>query len=683
MSFKRWMPAPLDKEAAAQLAEECGLNPFLALMLSLRGVTDAPSAETFLLGNELSDDPFAFADMETAVGRIQAALDSGERIAVFGDYDADGVTATALLYSYLCEKNANAFYRIPKREGEGEGYGLRVATVETLAAQGARLIVTVDNGISAHEAVARANELGIDVVITDHHQPQETLPPAVAVVNPHRTDCESEFKAYAGVGVAFKLVCALEGDADTVLEKYADLVALGTLADVMSLTGENRVLVRRGLRCINQEARPGLRALLKVAGLGGKTVTSSTMLFALAPRINAAGRMGSPEKAAHLLLTSDEREAESLAAEIQMLNQQRQETETAIFSGVQEKLKAHPEWLNDRVLVVDGDGWFSGVVGIIAARLLDRYGKPCLVLSVDETDGLAHGSGRSLEGFSLFDALSDCREALEAFGGHELAAGVTVKKENIPLLRRRLNEYAATHFAHMPVPPLRLDFKLRPDQVDVEKLQLIAAMEPFGNGNPSPVFQLSDMRLENIVPVGGGRHLRLSFSRGETAMSAMKFQTGVEQFPVACGARMNLAVTLERNEYHGTVSVSLVIKDIRFADTDQEAVLWDMERFDCLRRHEPVDNPADCLPSRAQIARVYQLLHACAEWSGTAEQLWHAIGGEMNYVQMLAAVEILQEAGLAAVEDTGERLILRERTIEGKADLTKTPFWQFIHSQME
>lgn len=682
MSFKRWVMAPLDKDGAAQLAEECGLHPFLALMLSIRGVSDPAEAEEFLLGSELSDDPFGFADMDVAVERIQRAIDRGERIAVFGDYDADGVTATALLYTYLCEKDADVLYRVPKREGEGEGYGLRVETVDLLADQGVRLIVTVDNGVSAFEAVAHAKERGIDVVVTDHHQPQATLPEAVAVVDPHRPDCESGFKEYAGVGVAFKLVCALEGDADAVLERYADLVAIGTLADVMPLNGENRLLVRAGLRRLNQRERVGLCALSEVAGLSGKTQTSSTALFSLAPRINAAGRMGEPEKAARLLLTIDEAEAAQLAGEIQALNLKRQEVESAILQEVTARLHKEPERLCDRVLVVEGRDWHAGVVGIIAARLVDRYGKPCLVLSTGEKDGvaIAHGSGRSVRGFSLFDALTACADLLQNYGGHELAAGLTLEHERVEELRRRLNAYAAARFPLMPVPELRLDFKLRPSQIDVEKLQLIAALEPFGAGNPSPVFQLSDMRLENIVPVGNGRHLRLSLSRDGMMVSAMKFQTTPEMFPVACGARLHLAVTLERNEFRGVVSPSLVVKDVRFADTDQEAVLHDMALVDDVKRGEPTENAADCIPDRTQLAAVYRLFRASARWCGTAEQLLYAVGGEMRFATLLLAVEVLRQAALIEVADDGDRLSVTAPPAAGKTDLNETPLMRFLHT---
>lgn len=305
MSVKRWIVAQPDGDLAANLAEECEIHPFLALLLTTRGVTNLEEATDFLVNGEIGDDVFAFADMDAAVERIQRAIDNHERIAVFGDYDADGVTATALLYDFLAKREADVVYYIPQREGEG--YGLHRDSVDKLKEMGAKLLVTVDNGIAALEEAAYAAELGMDVVITDHHQPQEALPQAVAVVDPHRPDCGSACKDYAGVGVAFKLICALDGDADQMMEEYGDLVALGTLADVMQLRGENRTLVRRGLQVMNERRRPGLTKLMDVAGVGGKRVTASTAVFTLAPRINAAGRMGSPETAAKLLLTDDGR----------------------------------------------------------------------------------------------------------------------------------------------------------------------------------------------------------------------------------------------------------------------------------------------------------------------------------------------------------------------------------------
>lgn len=681
MSFKRWVLTELDKESAAQLAEECELHPFLALLLTTRGISDPAEADAFLVGGEPGDDPFGFADMVPAVERVQRALDAGERMAVFGDYDADGVTATALLYSYLRDRQADVLYRIPKREGEGEGYGLRRETVDWFAEQGVRLIITVDNGIAAVEEIDYARSRGMDVVVTDHHQPQERLPEAAAVVNPHRADCGSEYKEYAGVGVAFKLASALEGDADAVLEQYGDLIALGTLADVMPLTGENRLLVREGLQQLAEGKRPGLRALAEEAGVSERAMTASTALFSLAPRLNAAGRMGEPEKAERLLLAESAADARALAEEIQRMNVRRQEVEGAILEEALRKLREQPDCRYQRVLVVAGQGWHPGVVGIIAARLLDRFGKPCIVLSVEERpDGtrFAKGSGRSLPGFPLFEAIAACGGLLDTFGGHELAAGVGLDAGRIDVFRRQINDWAAVHYPVMPAPQLAIDFKLRPSQVDVEKLQLIAALEPFGNGNPAPVFQLSGMRLENITPVGGGRHLRLSLSRDGTMVSAMKFQTAPEDFPVPCGALLHLAVTLERNEFRGVVSPSVIVKDLRYADTVQEEMLAGLADYDRLMRRERPSDPAACTPSRDQIAALYRLLRARGGWRGTLEQLLHAVDA-MSCVQLRVAAEVLCEAGLASAEDDGDRLCLSLLPASGKADLNDTPLMRFLH----
>ena len=678
MSFKHWMVPPLDKEEAATLAEECGLHPFLALMLTIRGIHTPEEAGAFLLGNELNDDPYSFADMDAAVERIQRAIDGGEQIAVFGDYDADGVTSTALLYSYLVSREARVFYQIPEREGEG--YGLHKETVDRLAQAGASLIITVDNGIAAVEEVAYAAEKGIDVVVTDHHQPQEILPAAVAVVDPHRADCGSAFKDYAGVGVAFKLVCALEGDEESILERYADLAAIGTLADVMPLSGENRVLVRRGLKQINEAPRPGLAALIEVAGGTGKAQTSATAVFMLSPRLNAAGRMGSPEKAARLLLSEGAEEARMLAEEIQRLNTERQAAETAILAQVLERLDKEPALLADRVLVIEGEGWHRGVIGIIASRVTERYGKPCIILSVE--NGEARGSGRSIKGFSLFKALNACAQLLDSFGGHELAAGVGLAAERIGEFRSAVNAYAASACPVMPVPELRLDCKLRPSQLDLEKVSLLSALEPFGTGNPAPVFGLFNMHLDNIVPVGGGKHLRLSVSRDGVRLSVMRFGVGPEAFPIECGSLIHLAVTLDANEYKGTVSLSIVARDIRYAETRQEEVTAGLTAYDRVMRREALPEEArDWLPGRELVGTVYRFLRAKNAWRGTLEQLMHAAGGgALTYPQLRLALEILREAGLAEVTDGGDALAVRVLPTAGKVDLAGTPVMQFYQA---
>ena len=682
MSIRRWVSLPLDKEAAAQLSEECGAHPFLALLLGTRGISTAEEAADFLYGTELTEDPFSLADMDLAVERVQRAMDSGERIAVFGDYDADGVTATVLLYSYLSSRGADVFYRLPEREGDG--YGLHRPTIDRLAEEGAKLIITVDNGIAAADEVAYAREKGIDVVVTDHHQPQEVLPRAVAVVDPHRADCESTFKEYAGVGVAFLLACALEGDMDTVLEEYADLVALGTLADVVSLSGANRVLVRRGLEKLNRRERPGLRALAEVAGAGGKALTATGTVFTLAPRINASGRMASPEYAARLLLCGSDGEAAPLAEEVQTLNVQRQTVEAAILAEILGKLEKEPERLLDRVLVVEGENWHPGVVGIIAARLLERFGKPCIVLSV-RGDGTARGSGRSIRGFSLFEALSACSDVLTAFGGHELAAGASLKAEDIPRLRERINAYAAQRFAFMPVPELTIDIRLRPSQVGIDKLPLLEALEPCGAGNPAPLFALMHMRLDAVSPVGGGKHLRLSVSRDGTQLTVMRFRQTADAFPVECGTLLNLAVSLERNEYNGTVGVSLIAKDIRIDGADQEQLIEGVQLYEKTRRGEPLtaEEARRLLPSREETAALYRYLRQYPRFTGTLEQLAYAAPQAGGPARVRVSLEALGQAQLLETADDGEFLSVRLLPVQGKADLQATPVMRRLQQAAE
>ncbi len=675
MRFRRWILPELDKEAAASLAEDAGLEPFLALMLSLRGILDVEEALEFLSGWDVTADPLGFADMDKAAARIRRALDEGERILVYGDYDADGVTSTVLLYSYLKERGADVLYMLPEREGEG--YGLHKSSVDRIAEAGVRLIVTVDNGVSAVEEIAYAGEKGLDVVVTDHHQPQETLPNAVAVVDPHRADCPSEFKDYAGVGVAFQLVCALEGDVESVLDRYADLVAMGTLADVMPLRGENRVLVRHGLRMLSEGSRLGFRKLAEISGMAGKTQTSTAAVFSLAPRINAAGRMGSPDKAAELLLSEREEEAELLAHEIQSLNIRRQETEASILADVLKKLSCSPERLHDRILVVAGEGWHPGVVGIIAARLTERYGRPSMVLSV--ADGLAKGSGRSLKGFSLFAALSACRDCLLGFGGHELAAGVTLDFTRIEEFRQAVNAYAAAVCPEMPVPELRLDCKLRPGQICLPLLETLGAMEPYGTGNPAPLFGLFGMTLEAVTPVCGGKHLRLRLSRDGTVLTAMKFGTAPQDFHFVPGDQVNLAVSLDRNEYQGNVTVSVFVKDIRYASTRQDDILASMQEAESAFRKE-LSAPLP-VPTRDQAGRVYRFLAGKKGFRGTGEQLFHILqDGSLTYTGLLLTLEVLRQAGLIQLEDEGDLLQIGLLPTAGKADLTATPLMQYLAS---
>ena len=683
MRIKRWEMAPLDKALAAEMAESCELNPFLALLLTARGLTSPEEILRFLTGQDEEADPFAFADMDVAAERIQTAIDRHERILIYGDYDVDGITATALLYTYLQRQGADVLYRLPLREN---GYGLHAPDIAWAAQQGVQLIVTVDTGISLTPAeTAAITGAGMELVVTDHHQPPAQLPAAVAVVDPQRADCESPCKDYAGVGVAFMLLCALEGDGESILQEYGDLLTLGTLADAMPLRGFMRDLMRRGVQLLNDSRRPGIVALRQVAGCAEKPLTATGITFTLAPRLNAAGRMADPDVAFRLLVAADEATAQPLAAELQQLNGQRQEVSRQVLAQAEAQLAENPLWLYDRLLLVCGDGWQNGVLGIVAARLTEKYGKPAFVLSAQGE--MVHGSGRSLPGFSLVPALEACAGVVEAYGGHDQAAGLTVRRERVDDLRRALNRYAAAACPQMPTAALSVALRLRPGQIDTEKLALLEVLEPYGSGNPAPLFALCNMRLDNITALGGGKHLRLSMSRDGVRVNVMKFQTTPQELPIPCGSLVNCIVSLEKNEYRGILSVSLCARDIGYAATDREALAADIALFESVMRREAKPAAETILPDRPLLARLYTLLHRCGVWQGTLEHLQYAAARTAERqeapvpvpaLRLLAALELWREAGLLQVEDRGECLCLTVLPVQNKADLAATPLWQYL-----
>lgn len=568
MILRKWEVRPLDKERAAAFAQTYGVPFFLAMLMNIRGLDDAAHLREFLGEGEPLSDPFLLKDMDKAAARITRAVDNMEKIAVYGDYDADGVTSTAMLYSYLETRGADVIFYIPQREGEG--YGMNIGAVEYLKEQGVTLIVTVDNGISSVQEVARANELGIDVVVTDHHRPQEILPDAVAVVDAYRPDDTSPYKHFSGVGIAFKLLMALEdgaGDVEDLLEAYSDLAAIGTIGDIVPLTGENRTLIRAGLERLSQSDRPGVQALLENAGIAGKVLTSTNVAFTLVPRINATGRMGAPERAVRLLISGYEEEAEVLSEEICADNEERRRVEAEIAEAAFADIEAKG-YMKDRVVVVDGENWHHGVIGIVASRVTERCGKPCMIISRGETE--AKGSGRSIEGFSLFEAICACGDLLIKFGGHPMAAGITLKPENIEAFRKRINRYAAEHFPQMPTQTVTLDCKLNPAALSVSMAQSLTQLEPFGNGNPQPVFGLFNMELSNVTPVGGGGHLRLTLEKNGSVITAMRFNTKPEELPYHIGDKIDLAVQLEAREFRGQPSLTVIVRDMKFAAFNTE-----------------------------------------------------------------------------------------------------------------
>lgn len=673
MILRKWEVRPLDKERAAAFAQTYGVPFFLAMLMNIRGLDDAAHLREFLGEGEPLSDPFLLKDMDKAAARITRAVDNMEKIAVYGDYDADGVTSTAMLYSYLETRGADVIFYIPQREGEG--YGMNIGAVEYLKEQGVSLIVTVDNGISSVQEVARANELGIDVVVTDHHRPQEILPDAVAVVDAYRPDDTSPYKHFSGVGIAFKLLMALEdgaGDVEDLLEAYSDLAAIGTIGDIVPLTGENRTLIRAGLERLSQSDRPGVQALLENAGIAGKALTSTNVAFTLVPRINATGRMGAPERAVRLLISGYEEEAEVLSEEICADNEERRRVEAEIAEAAFSDIEAKG-YTKDRVVVVDGENWHHGVIGIVASRVTERCGKPCMIISRGETE--AKGSGRSIEGFSLFEAICACGDLLIKFGGHPMAAGITLKPENIEAFRKRINQYAAEHFPQMPTQTVTLDCKLNPAALSVSMAQSLTQLEPFGNGNPQPVFGLFNMELSNVTPVGGGGHLRLTLEKNGAVITAMRFNTKPEELPYHIGDKIDLAVQLEAREFRGQPSLTVIVRDMKFAAFNTEKNIASLASFEKWQRGEVLsaEDKNRLYPDRACLAAIYRALRTVNGKETDQVRFVSQFGKDMTLGLFKTALLVFEERGLVHSEIADDTFTATLIETSGKTDITRSP----------
>ena len=662
-----WSDAKYSSLLSAQQKE----NALLAGILTARGITDPAEALTLLAGEEDLSDPFLLTDMQKACERIWQAIDNGETIVVFGDYDVDGVTATALLYQHLKGMGATVKCMLPSREGDG--YGLSRNAIQSIHDKGYQLIVTVDNGISAVEEAEFAAELGIDLIITDHHLPPETLPKAVAVVDPRRLDDTSPFKGLCGAGVAFKLCAALDGcPPEEMLDYCGDLAAVGTVADVMPLTGENRTLVKSGLRQLQNTDRPGLEALLEEVGLAGRPITAENISYAIAPRINAAGRMDSAVTALQLVLCEDPDRAEELAHKLNEINVKRQETELEIFKAAQVLLEQQPERLEDRVMLLWGRDWHPGVIGIVASRLVERTGRPVIVVTVDE-HGECKGSGRSVPGFNLHACIGSCADLLIRYGGHAMAAGLSVREENLPELRRRLNEWAARECPVLHTAPLECDLPIHLDRVTVDSVRRIDALAPFGAENPTPVFLLQSAVVDGVYPVSEGRHSRLRLRQGNASVYAVWFGMPSEQLPYTMGDVVDAALNLSVYESARGAQLSGRILDLHPAGlgtklAEQAALVA------ALRRGTPLTAEQKTLitPDRSHIITVYRELQA-RRWHAEDLQPLCAKLGEENTGKTLVAVTALEQVGLIATVEKGGAKYLELVPAQGKKNLADAP----------
>lgn len=641
MGFKKWVVNEVDRNLAKTLALECNAEPIVALIASARGYTDPTDLEQFLCDEPYFSDTYELADIMHAADIVNMAISQNKKIAIFGDYDCDGVTATALLYNYLKTRSANCVYYIPDRFDEG--YGMNCDAVRKLHSDGVELIITVDNGIACFEEISLANQLGMTVVVTDHHLPPEILPPASAVVDPHRKDCPSSFKSICGAEVAFKLICVMEGkEPEELLPYFADILAVAVIADVMPLRFENRDIVKYGIAKLKASPLTGLSALLNASGVAHDSINAGKISYSICPRINAAGRMGKATDAVELLSTDNMLKALEIASKIDDQNALRQEIEKKILAEAILKIEQN-NYANDRVIVVDGENWHHGVVGIVASRLSERYSAPAIVISSDGQ--MAHGSGRSFEGFSLFDAISSCKDLLTKFGGHSLAAGLSIEPQNIDEFRTKINEFAETQPFAAPI--LNLDCRLNPSALTVDLADSLKQLEPFGFGNTLPIFGIFGVTLARITPLSNNKHLKLLFTKDNNTFQAVLFGVGTNSFCFELGDVLDLAVTVETNLYNGNYSVSVQIKAIRMNGTDDDKLFSDIDNYNKFISNRKF-NAKQITPNRAEVGEVYK---AVTERGILADRLKYLFINSLGYAKTMVALSVLEQLRLIKKEN--------------------------------
>lgn len=689
MKYEQWNPAPRDG-AAEQALLSAGVSPLAALTLAGRGIRSREEASSFLAaGPELLHDPMLLRDMDAAVERINRALEQGETIAIYGDYDVDGITATCLLSSYLTERGAKVLPYIPDRLTEG--YSLNTDAITRLRLKGARLLVTVDCGITNVKEAAFARGIGMDVVITDHHECKEELPQAAAVVNPHRPDCPYPFKQLAGVGVALKLALALTPEERRlqVLEAYADLAAIGTVADVMSLTGENRSIVLLGLRRLAHSPRPGLQMLIRECALEDKPITSTTIGYTISPRLNAAGRMGCPTVAAQLLLTQDPKEGAQLARTLCELNRERQCIEQEIFAQCMQLLEARPELARDAIVLAD-KSWHQGVVGIVASRLAERFSVPAFMICLGE-DGRGKGSCRSCGDLNLFHALEQCEDLLEGFGGHELAAGFTIAEENIPDFRAKMQRLSAIwRREHQSVSTLSVDAVLEDaGLLTLENVADLQRLEPFGTGNPQPIFVLTGATVSSITPVGKGRHTRLKVARDGCSFDAILFSFPPESTGLQPGCRADLAFYPQINQFRGNCTVQLTLADLRCAPSLSQLDRMLYQRWKQGESFQGRELEM-LLPQRQDFVAVWRYLSAHAASNlfrespaRLARNISRSAGQRESYTRTMICLEVFQERGLLRFTSGPNLVQIQLQPVSGKVDLEASEILRGLRSMLK
>ncbi len=664
------------------IEKEFSISRLLAILLYNRGYKDVESVKSFML-NDISslNDAMALPDIDSAVERIQLAIKNNEKILIYGDYDVDGVTSVSTLFIYLKSLGADVEYYIPSRESDG--YGLSSSVIHQKAAEGVMLVITVDTGITAIDEANYASQIGVDLIITDHHECPEALPNACAIINPHRVDSQYPFKKLAGVGVVFKLICALQMKiysqcsykaSEKILNDFADLIALGTVADVMPIIGENRVIVTKGLEMISTTKRKGLFALVEKAignkptGNFGNTkrITAGFVGFGIAPRINAAGRISDASIAVKLLLTEDYSEAEKLSELLCEINRTRQIEENRIAEQAYKKIKESYIPGKDYIIVIEDDGWQQGIIGIVASRITEKIGLPSILISFDSVDvgtcdpnDVGKGSGRSACGMNLVGALNYCRDYLIKYGGHALAAGLAIERKNVDAFRQKINEYAKDYFSeHNMSIQLEADYELEISDITMEFATEIMQLEPFGIGNPTPSFILNDVFLKKIIPIGNGKHLKIIVEKEGQTLSAVMFNTTLSNLGLFENERADILFNLDINEYQGIKSVQLIIQDLRQSLKTVEELAKMKTRYNEIKSGGVFDANENFIPDRNDFAAVYSTLRREFRQGRDliSEQVLLLFLREfkINYVKLQYIIRILHELKICDIQEVYE-----------------------------
>lgn len=703
---KVWIENEIEPSEIESLSKELGISRIMSKVLLNRGLKDADSIKKFISPSlDNMNDPFMLKDMDKAVNRIEKAIAKGEKTIIFGDYDVDGITGTSILYSFLKRQSVDVHYYIPDRIDEG--YGLSISALQKIREENPNLIITVDCGISAIEEVNFIKESNIDIIVTDHHQCGETIPNANAVINPHRPDCKYPFKELAGVGVTFRLidaVCKKMGLGEIYLE-YLDLVALGTIADLVPLLDENRIIAKYGMQKMRNSNNLGMRTLVECAGINDKDITAGMVAFVIAPRINAAGRLGDAARAVELFTTSDEKKALKISIELNEENNKRQNAQTEIYEQAVEIIEKEIDLEREKVIVVAKEGWHPGIIGIVASKITDKYYKPCIMICSE--NGIGKGSGRSIEAFNLFEALSHCKDILIKYGGHELAAGLTIDMDRIGEFRKVVNQYADSVLQEKDlIPRLMIEAYLSRKDISLENVQELKMLAPFGQGNPGPVFAYKRLRISEIKPVGDKKHLKMVVKDGTFYVDAIGFNMGEYADIYSDRDFLDLAFSLEINTWNSVESVQLNLKDIKpndeilpeahfYYELDKRIELKDLNDYNSYSRvlntikaatGDSLLSLADKLiPERMELAAVYKYIrthgngYLCiSNLFAFSRQISNSYKVRMNYFKVKKSIEIFEELNLLKKQQLGSFGMQVEILNSSKTNLEKSSLYIYL-----